>query len=226
MRELTAREKRTVRIGLAAIVIYVALFVGLQGWKSFSKKRSDYQQLVKEAQNLKQEIQPYESKVLLVKKLMENFHLDPAKLNKATVVAEASAAIQKAALTGGVQVGAVREEYTRGSAKELATIKLEGNGPVAAVLGFLSRLEGLGYPLIVDSVQIGSESGRPGGAMGAMGPSGTMGPMGPGGPTLPMGAMGPMGGMGPMGPPGMVKLSLTIVILNFEQWKSEEVPNA
>jgi hypothetical protein len=32
--------------------------------------------------------------------------------------------------------------------------------------------------------------------------------------------------MSPMGPPGMVKLSLTIVILNFELWKSEEMPNA
>ena len=214
MRELTAREKRTVRIGAAAIVIYLALFLGVQGWKSFSKKRSDYQQLVKEAQNLKQEIQPYESKVLLVKKLMENFHLDPAKLNKATVVAEASAAIQKAAMTGGVQLGAVREESARGSTKELATVKLEGGGQVAAVLGFLSRLESLGYPLIVDSVQIGSETVRP---------AGMPGPMGPGGPTVPMGAMGATGGMGP---PGVVKFSLTIVILNFEQWKSEEVPNA
>jgi hypothetical protein len=220
MRELTAREKRTVRLGLAVVVIYLACFGGLQGWKSFSKKRADYQQLVRQAQSLRQEIQPYESKVLLVRKLMENFHLDPAKLTNRTVVAEASAAIQKAAMTSGVMVGAVREEYARGSTKELAIIKLEGNGPVPAMMAFLYRLESLGYPLIVDSVQIGSETGRPGGPMGPGGPMVATGPTGPSGP------MAAMEAMPRMGPPGMLKLSLTIVILNFEQWKNEEMPNA
>ena len=151
---------------------------------------------------------------------MENFHLDPAKLTNRTVVAEASAAIQKAAMTSGVMVGAVREEYARGSTKELAIIKLEGNGPVPAMMAFLYRLESLGYPLIVDSVQIGSETGRPGGPMGPGGPMVATGPTGPSGP------MAAMEAMPRMGPPGMLKLSLTIVILNFEQWKNEEMPNA
>jgi hypothetical protein len=38
--------------------------------------------------------------------------------------------------------------------------------------------------------------------------------------------MAAMEAMPRMGPPGMLKLSLTIVILNFEQWKNEEMPNA
>ena len=202
MRELTAREKRTVRLGLAIVVVYLACFGGLEGWKSFSKTRTDYQQLVRQAETLRQELQPYESKVPLVRKLMENFRLDPASLTNSTLVAEASAAIQQAAMASGVMLGAVREESARGSMKELATIKLEGNGPVPAVMTFLHRLQSLGYPLIVDSVQIGSESGRPGGPVAAM------------------------GAMPRMGPPGMLKLSLTIVILNFEQWKNEETPNA
>ena len=229
MRELTPREKRTVRIGAAAVVIYLAFFVGLQGWKSFSKKRADYQQLVKEAQNLRREIQPYQTKALLVKKLMEGFHMDPAKLTKATVVAEASAAIQKAAATGGLQVSLLREEHSRGSAQELAVIKIEGNGPVPAAMAFLYGLGSLGYPLIVDSVQIGSETIRPPGMPGPMGPGGPMPPTGPSARIPLMGSSGPMGPMGPggpMGPPGMIKISLTIVILNFDYWKNAEVPNA
>ena len=214
MRALTSRERRTVRLGLAAMVVYLAFFGGLQGWKSFSKKRTDYQQLVRQAQNLRRDIQPYESKVLLVKKLMGDFHLDPTKLVPATVVADASAAIQKAASTAGVQVGPVREETARASAGELATIRLDGVGPVPAVMALLYHLQRLGYPLIVESVQINSPTGRPPGAMGPMAPMGAM---------PPRGAVPPMGAMGP---PGMVKLSLTIVILDFTQWHNEEPPHA
>jgi hypothetical protein len=217
MRELTHREKRTVRIGAAVIVIYLAFFVGLQGWKSFAKKRSDYRQLVNEAQHLRQEIQPYQTKALLVKKLMESYHMDPAKLTNATVVAAATDAIQKAAFAGGLQVGLVREEHARGSVQELAVIKIEGNGPLPAVITFLYRLGSLGYPLMVDSVQIGSETTRSPGMPGPVRPGATMGPGGP---------MPPMGSGGPMGPPGMVKLSVTIIILNFDYWKNAEVPNA
>ena len=144
MRALTNREKRTIRIATVAIVIYLAFFGGLQGWKSVSKKRSDYLQLVKEAQRLSKEIEPYQNKALLVQKLMESFHMDPTKAARATLVAEASAAIQKAAAAGGIRVGPVREESGRGAGKELATIKLEGSGPVPAVMALLHRLESLG----------------------------------------------------------------------------------
>ena len=59
-------------------------------------------------------------------------------------------------------------------------------GQTAAVLGFLSRLESIGYPLIVDAVQMNTDNTRP----------------------------------------GNVKVTLTIVILDFEQWKKEDAPNA
>jgi hypothetical protein len=50
----------------------------------------------------------------------------------------------------------------------------------------LHRFEGIGYPLIVDSVQITPNAMRP----------------------------------------GMVKVNLTILIMDFEAWKSKEAPNA
>ena len=64
-------------------------------------------------------------------------------------------------------------------------MQLEGAGPVPAVTAFLHRLDTLGFPLIVDSVQLSPEPR-----------------------------------------PGMLKLNLTIIILDFDQWKKEEVPNA
>jgi hypothetical protein len=185
MRALTPREKRTLRFGAVAVTIYLLGFGGLQVWKYFAKRRSDYQQMVHQAEALKQEVRLYEDKILVVKKLMEGFHMDPARLSRASVVADASAAIQKAAMGGGVQLGPVRESPARPSSKELASMQLEGTGPVPAIMGLLSRLESVGFPLIIDSVQLTPDA-----------------------------------------KPGQLKMSLTILILDFEQWKKEEAPHA
>ena len=168
-----------------AIAIYLVLFFGLRGWKQLEARRSDYEKLVKDAQKLKQEVQPYENKALLAEKLKGNFHIDLSTLAKTSLVAQASAAIQKAAQSGGIQLGPIRESAARASSKELASMQLEGFGPVPAVISLLHRLEVLGYPLILDSVQISADPTKP----------------------------------------NMVKLSLTIIILDFEQWKNEEKRN-
>ena len=68
-------------------------------------------------------------------------------------------------------------------------------------MGFLHRLQTLGYPLVVDALQLTPDTPKPGA------PSG----------------MQP--GVQPGMQPGMLKMSLTIVILNFDQWK-EEKPHA
>lgn len=162
MRTLNPKEKRTVRLAAIFITAYLVLFFGWSGWSYLAARRADYQKLVTEAQDLQNEIRPYQDKVAHVRKLMENSHLDPAKLSRATVVAESSAAIQKAAAAVGVGVGPVREAAARSSSKEVASVQLEGSGPVTAVLSLLHNLESLGYPLIIDSVQLSTDPMRPG----------------------------------------------------------------
>jgi len=162
MRPLTDRENRTVRFAGIGIAVYLALFGGLQVWKFFDKKRTDYRQLVLEAKNLREQTRPYQDKVLVVKKMMDDFHLDPAGLKKVTVVSDASAAIQKAAKFGGLLLGPIRESPTRGSGKSLATVQLESSGPVPAVLTFLASLNSIGFPVVVDAVQFSADNSRPG----------------------------------------------------------------
>jgi hypothetical protein len=183
---MTPREKRTVRLGAIVIIFMFAAFIGFQAWKMGSRQRVEYRQLLKEAQDLKTEVKRYDDRIAVVKKLMENFHMDPARLVKTTVVAEASSAIQKAAAGGGFQLGPIRETPTRAAGRELASIQFEGSGPVKAASGLLQRLKTLGYPLIIDSAQFTSDPQRP----------------------------------------GQLKLKLTVVILDFEQWKNEETPHA
>ncbi len=185
MRELSNQEKRTIRFGAIALTILVVVYCGLGVIKFFTHRQAEYQQLLARADRLKQEVQLYDDRIEVVKKLMEASRLDPARLSRTSVVAEASAAIQKAATGGGVQVGPVRESPARASSKELASVQIEGTGPVPAVMGFLSRLETVGYPLIIDAVQLTPDMR-----------------------------------------PGQLKFNLTILILDFEQFKKEGPPRA
>jgi hypothetical protein len=184
MRTITDSEKRTLRLGSVVLAVYLAAFGGYTVWKKMEKLRTDYGKLEQDAINLRREIQPYENKVLLLEKLKGS--LDPAKLSKKTLVADASSAIQKAAMTGGVQLGPIRESPPRPSAKELASMQLEGMGQPRSMISFLERLNMLGFPLLIDNVQIAVDPTKQ----------------------------------------GMVKLSLTIIILDYEQWKNEEVRRA
>jgi len=186
MRPLSSSEKRTIRLG--AIVLAAGLVVagGIKAWKFFERQRADYLKMVAEARQLRSDSRTYADKANTVKELMGDFQLDPAKLARNSVVAGASAAIQKAATGGGVQPGAIRESPGRPANKELATIQFEGAGQVAAVMSLLHRLPLLGYPLVIDSVQITADAARP----------------------------------------GQIKLAVTIIVLDFEQWKKTEAPHA
>lgn len=159
MRPLIDREKRIVRFAAAGIAIYLVLFYGL-GY--FGKRHTEFNKLVNEANTLRQQVRPYQDKAATVKKLMEEFHLDPVKLNKATVVSDASAAIQNAAKSGGLQLGPVREAPAHGLGKALATLQLEATGQVPAAMKFLAGLNSLGFPVVVDSVQFTADNSRPG----------------------------------------------------------------
>ena len=184
MRTMTDSEKRTLRLGTIGLAIYLVVFAGFSVCKKLEKWRTDYGKMALDAEKLRQEIRPYENKVLLLEKLKGT--LDPSKLSKTTLVADASSAIQKAAMTGGVQLGPIRESPPRPSAKELASMQLEGMGQPRSMISFLERLNMLGFPLLIDNVQIGVDPTKP----------------------------------------GMIKLSLTIIILDYEQWKNEEVRRA
>lgn len=181
MPALTPRDKRALRIGTMGILIYLVLFFGFQGGKFFVGKRAEYLRLVQEARNLQLEIQPYRDKAEVVRKLMENSKLDPAKLSRATLIAQANAAIQKAATGLHLQVGPVRESPARPGNNELGSMQLETLGPVPALMAFLRQTESLGFPIFIEALQISSDAAKP----------------------------------------GPVKMNLTIVILDFDQWKKE-----
>ncbi len=186
MRTLSPSEKRTIRYAVIGLAIFLAAFGGIKLWSFFAHRRADFLQMVGEARQLRRQTGLEAEQAVMVKKLMDEFHLDPALLKTNSAVAEASAAIQKAATTGGVKPGTIRESPGKPSDKSLATIQFEGAGPVAGVISLLHRLPLLGYPLLIDSLQITADPARP----------------------------------------DQVKLNLTIIVLDFEQWKNMEAHHA
>jgi len=186
MRTLTDQEKRTIRFASVVLVAGLLLAGGLWSARRLQARRTAYQALLLEAQNVRDEIDRYQDKAQVAQKLIDTFHLDPMTLARTSLVAQASAAIQKASTEAGVAPGPIRESASRGASKEMASIQFEGSGPVAAVMALLYQLERAGCPLIIDSVRLTPDSRRP----------------------------------------GSLKVNLTIVILDFEQWKSEGQPSA
>lgn len=187
MPPLSDHEKRTVRLGAIVLACGLAMAGGLWGVRHLQSRQAEYGLLLSEAREVRDEIDRYKDKASVAQKLIDTYHLDPMTLARTSLVAQASAAIQKAAGQSGVAPGAIRESPGRSGSKEIATIQFEGNGQVTGIMAFLYNLERAGSPLVVDSVRITSDPRRP----------------------------------------GAVKVDLTIVVLDFDQWKKEEgQPNA
>lgn len=161
MRNFTTREQRLIRYGGIGIGIYLILFFGFNVLRFFEQKRAAYKDLVAQARSLKSEIEAYQTKVLVAEKLMNEYHVNPAKLSEASVVAGASAAIQTEASADGIGLGTVRESAAANAGLELGSIHIEGSGQVPAMLKLLDRLQRLGYPLIIDSVQMSADPSQP-----------------------------------------------------------------
>jgi len=160
-RQLTPNEKRTIRVAAICVAIYLVLLYGPVARNYFTARRQACDKLVQQARDLRDVIKPYEEKIATATNLMDRFRLDPVKLKRSSVLAEASAAIQQAAASEMVGVGPVRETPGRPSAREAGSIQLEGTGPIAAVMALLHHLDHIGFPVVIDSVQFSSDPRMP-----------------------------------------------------------------
>jgi hypothetical protein len=186
MAQLTARDKRTLRIAAIGLAIYLIVFLVFKWWKSSEKAGEGFGQLLARAQREQQEARRQENDLLRFEKLCDTYGFDPRALPKETLVAQAATAIQNAARQGGIKLGPVRETPGRSDARELSTIQFDGAGQPASVLALLHKLQTLGYPLVIETLQFSQDAKQP----------------------------------------NMLKVNVTLQILNFEHWQKGSVPNA
>ena len=159
---ISEKDKRTIRLGGTALAIYLVAFFGFKTWKRLEKGRADFQQLVRKVEREQLETRRQENDVLLFEKLSDVYKLDPRKLPRERLVAEASAAIQNAARQGGFALTSVRETAGRSTGRELSTLQLDGMGQVQSALNLLHTVQTLGYPVVIESVQFFQDAKKPG----------------------------------------------------------------
>ena len=162
MRPLTDREKRTLKFGGAALLLYLVLLYGVKGVKALEGKRSEYRSLLSSAVTLREEALLEREKARVLKELRESLRIDLDALKPETAVGEASAAIGKAAQACGIQLGPTKETRGRSSSRELGAIQIDGQAPAAAAVRFLHGIKSLGFPLVVDSLQLNPVAKAPG----------------------------------------------------------------
>ena len=105
---LSEKDRRTVRVAAIGLGIYLALFFGGRAFGFLSRRHAEYRQLQADATALRSRLDLYGARAARVERLMETFQMDPAHLNKTTLVARASEAIQQTAALGGLQLGPIR----------------------------------------------------------------------------------------------------------------------
>lgn len=162
MKSLSSSERRTLRLGSIALAVYLVAFFGVKWVRAANALRDDHLQLSRTAASLKAEVERYEIRAERLGRLMNRLQIDPAALRTNTVVGQTSAALQKAAQAQGLQLGSIRENPSRSTERELGSIQFDATGPTQAVLGFLARLDSLGVPVVIDSIQCSGNPRGPG----------------------------------------------------------------
>jgi hypothetical protein len=161
-RELTAREKRTVRAGIALVGAYLILLYGFKGWRWLEEKRAGYAALATEANLVKEQLLTERFKAERLRKLRNELRIDLGSLREESIVGEARGAIQAAAQSSGVQIISSKETPGRASGKELASFQIEAVAPLPAAIQLLKNLRSTGYPVVVDRVQFQRAGMQPG----------------------------------------------------------------
>lgn len=162
MPALTERDRKTLRYAGIGLAVYLVLFFGLKSARGLQESRNDYLRLVQEEELLRQQIQAYDTKELLIEKLKHESGLDRAGLSRDTIAGEAAAAIVTAAKAGGIKLGPIREGPGNRSANALAGMRLEATGQIRSVTALLDQIGRLGFPLVIRSVQLEPDPRQPG----------------------------------------------------------------
>lgn len=161
MTPLTDRDKRTLRFGALGLAIYLVVFFGVKVVRHLETERAEYANLVLDARLLRQQLETQAARTELLEKLRKESGVDLSQVPTASLVTKTSEAIQQAAMRGGIKLGPMRETPGNQSRGELAVVQLEATGPVQALLNLIHQLHSLGYPVLIDGLQMKPDPRQP-----------------------------------------------------------------
>lgn len=162
MRNLSPRERRTIRVAGIAVLLYLAAFFGFRTWRWLEGVRARASDLRATALEIDTEWLREQSKLRRYQALREKSRLDPSALVKDTLVSAAWEAMESCATARQLQLGPAREAPGRGSAHQLRVFQFDGVGPTQNAMEFLHDLRSLGFPLVVEQITVSTANLPPG----------------------------------------------------------------
>jgi len=164
VRDLTRRERRTVRIGAIVLVAYLGIFYGMKGWHWLEDRRDAHDELRIQAAEISAGILRERARARRMRELEIALGFDPRATGGEKIVQAARADLEKLAVAQKVQVGTLRELEGHSRQGESRRFQVSGTGLMIAVAGFVDGLRALGHPIVVDRLAIDT-SGLAGGVV-------------------------------------------------------------
>ena len=159
---MSEKDKRTLRYGAIAIIVYLSLFYGKSLLGLFEGNRQDYFKKLDEAEQLGALFRSYETKGMKIEKLRGQLGINVHDLSNTNLVGNVGRKIQELVKASGYKMGQIREVAGRGGQGVAATLQIEGTGPLKSLMPLMHRFRHTGYPLIIDSMNIRAEKRKPG----------------------------------------------------------------
>jgi hypothetical protein len=154
MRQLSDRERRTIRIAAIGIGAYLVIFAVVKtvGW--LEGQRASRVALKRELAAVRLEGLKERRKQVRLEVLRRRWGLDLPRTAEPTVVGDARVAIEKAARACGTGLRIAAESPGRRRAHELAVFQVSGGGNDSGFVKLIHRMCHLGYPVAIDNVEV------------------------------------------------------------------------
>ncbi|MFN0057973.1 MAG: hypothetical protein ACKVX7_05885 [Planctomycetota bacterium] len=164
MPQLSARERRTVRLGAIVLGAALALFLGDWVIGRLESVRAEY--LAKQdtaGGDLVTRVDAQSQQLKRLGVLRAQRALDLVRLAQSDgLVSEVRDAIRRTAGAQNVALSSSKESERSASGRELSGILLEAEGKIAEICAFVHGVEQLPYPLVMDRFVLNSAGKEPG----------------------------------------------------------------
>jgi hypothetical protein len=154
VRKLTARERRLIRFSALGLGLYLIAYLGFAAFRGLEELRAEHGALRRYVQSSDERLARALVEQQRLARLRRQCPLALERLDQKTVVGDARVALEQAAKSCGVSLATVRETPGRLRALEHTVFQVSGGGKDQNVVRFVDRMHRLGYPFVLDNVQV------------------------------------------------------------------------
>ncbi|MEM7233224.1 MAG: hypothetical protein AAF517_13695 [Planctomycetota bacterium] len=154
MKQLNAKEQRTVKLGLGVLIVFFGFHYGNVTWTYLEGRRDAFSTISTEREALASKIELEKEKIAQVDSLRAELGVDLSKLDSDTVVPESLTAIRQTAGKHSIALGKHREVQDSTKSNHLARFYFEAKGETQSMTQFIHDLGRLPWPFVIDRLDL------------------------------------------------------------------------